>query len=55
MNYKGFDDLSRDIKKNLYKIPKNISWVVGIPRSGLLAVNLISLFINRPLTDLDFS
>ncbi|MBA3283837.1 MAG: phosphoribosyl transferase [Nitrosopumilus sp.] len=53
MNYKGFDDLSRDIKKNLYKIPSDISLVVGIPRSGLLPANLISLFLNRPLTDLD--
>lgn len=53
MNYKSFEDLSRDIKTNLYKIPKDVTLIVGIPRSGLLAANLISLYANLPLTDID--
>ena len=53
MNYKSFADLSADIKSNLHKIPKDISLVVGIPRSGLLAANLISVYLNLPLTDID--
>ena len=53
MNYKSFADLSADIKCNLYKIPKDVSLVVGIPRSGLLAANLISVYLNLPLTDID--
>lgn len=53
MNYKSFADLSKDIKLNLHKIPKEVTLVVGIPRSGLLAANLISLYTNLPLTDID--
>src|SRR5687767_9785298 len=53
MNYKSFADLSKDIKENLYKIPKDVSLIVGIPRSGLLAANLLSLYTNLPLTDID--
>ncbi len=53
MNYKSFADLSTDIKSNLHKIPKDVSLVVGIPRSGLLAANFISVYLNLPLTDID--
>lgn len=53
MNYKTFSDLSQDIKANLHKIPRDVSLVVGIPRSGLLVANLVSLYLNIPLTDLD--
>lgn len=53
MYYKSFEHLSTDIRTNLHILPNNISLVVGIPRSGLLAANLISLFLNCPLTDLD--
>lgn len=53
MNYKSFADLSADIKTNLHKIPKDVSLVVGIPRSGLLAANLIAMYLNLPLTDID--
>lgn len=53
MNYKSFADLSKDIKNNLHKIPKDVTLVVGIPRSGLLAANLISLYTKLPLTDID--
>lgn len=53
MNYKSFADLSADIKSNLHKIPRDVSLVVGIPRSGLLAANLLSLYLNLPLTDLE--
>lgn len=53
MNYKSFSDLSKDIKSNLHKIPKDVSLVVGIPRSGLLAANLMAIYLNLPLTDID--
>ena len=53
MNYKSFADLSQDVKQNLDKIPKDVTLVVGIPRSGLLAANLIALYTNLPLTDID--
>lgn len=53
MFFKSISDLNRDIVLNLYKIPKDIDLVVGIPRSGLLVANMIALYLNIPLTDLD--
>lgn len=53
MHFKSVADLSFDIKSNLHKIPRDVSLVVGIPRSGLLAANLIALYLNLPLTDID--
>jgi len=51
--YRSVSDLSKSILKNIYKIPKNIDLVVGIPRSGMLPANLISLYLNKPYTDIN--
>jgi uncharacterized HAD superfamily protein len=53
MFFKSLDDLNRDIINNLYKIPRDIDLIVGIPRSGLLVANLIALYLNLPLVDLN--
>lgn len=53
INFRSFNNLHQTIKENISKIPKDIDLVVGIPRSGLLVANLISLSINKPLVDLD--
>jgi orotate phosphoribosyltransferase len=53
MNFRTINDLNNCIRKNLYKIPRNIDIVVGIPRSGLMVANLISLYLNIPLADFD--
>ncbi|MEX0928908.1 MAG: hypothetical protein WD266_01445 [Balneolales bacterium] len=53
MEYRSFGDLSRTITANLHKIPDDVDLVAGIPRSGLLAGNLIASFLNLPVTDLD--
>ena len=53
MNFKTIADLNNLINKNLYKIPKDIDLVVGVPRSGLFVGNLIALYLNLPLTDFD--
>lgn len=53
MNYRSLADLNDAIITNLHRLPRNIDLVVGIPRSGLLAANLLSLVSNIPLTDLD--
>lgn len=47
LNYKKYNDLAHDIKKNLYKIPSNIDLVMGIPRSGMIPAYMIGLFINK--------
>ncbi len=54
MNYKSYQNLSDDIKSNLYKLGKyNIDLVVGIPRSGMIPSYMISLFLNVHCTDFD--
>lgn len=53
MNYRSLADLNDAIITNLHRLPADIDLVVGIPRSGLLAANLLSLVSNIPLTDLD--
>jgi uncharacterized HAD superfamily protein/adenine/guanine phosphoribosyltransferase-like PRPP-binding protein len=54
MNYKSFDELSADIKKNLPKIHDGeYDLVVGIPRSGMVPAYMISLYLNVSVTDFD--
>ena len=53
MNYRSLADLNDAIITNLHRLPRDIDLVVGVPRSGLLAANLLSLVSNIPLTDLD--
>lgn len=45
--------MGKTIVMNLYKIPRDVDLIVGIPRSGLLAGNLIALSLNIPIIDLD--
>lgn len=53
MRYVTLDDLNHTIRKNLYKIPHDIDFVIGVPRSGMLAATIISEFINVPLIDIN--
>jgi uncharacterized HAD superfamily protein len=53
MNYRSIEDLNRSIVSNLGKVPRGTDLVVGIPRSGLLAANLLALHLNVPLADVD--
>jgi len=46
-------ELNKDIIDNLYKIPRDVDIIVGIPRSGMLVGSLIALYLNKPLTDID--
>ena len=50
MNYRTINDLNALILNNLYKIPKNIDLIIGIPRSGLLVANLIALYLNKRIS-----
>lgn len=52
MNYRNISDLNSTILKNISKIPRDIDLIVGIPRSGMLPANLLSLYLNKPYTDL---
>jgi orotate phosphoribosyltransferase len=53
VNYRSFQHLNLSIVRNLHKLPKDVDLVVGVPRSGLLAANLLALHLNLPLADLD--
>lgn len=53
MRYRSFVDLSQTVQENLYRIPRDVDLVVGIPRSGLLPANMIALALNLPLADID--
>ena len=51
MKYISLSDLSNTIRNNLYKIPRNIDCIIGVPRSGMIAASLISSYLNVPLID----
>lgn len=52
MNYRSIADISNTIRNNLHKLPRDIDLIVGVPRSGMLAANIIALFRNLKQTDL---
>ena len=53
INYRSIKDLNDTIKGSLSRVPKDICLIVGIPRSGLLAANLLALHLNLPLADIE--
>ena len=53
INYRSINDLNNAIVSGLSRLPRDLDLVVGIPRSGLIAANLIALHLNLPLTDLE--
>lgn len=53
INFVTFNMLNRIIVNNLYKIPHDIDLIAGVPRSGLLAANILACHLNKPLTDVD--
>ncbi len=53
MNIRTYNDLTKCMVKNLYKIPRNIDLIVGIPRSGTMVANILALYLNLPFTDID--
>ncbi len=53
MNYRSISDLNSTILRNAHRLPRDLDLVVGVPRSGLLAANLLALMANVRLTDLD--
>lgn len=53
MKYITLNDLSKTIRTNLWKIPRDIDFIMGIPRSGTICASIISEFLNVPLIDID--
>jgi orotate phosphoribosyltransferase len=53
MNYRSFAQLADRVLSWSRSLPQDIDLVVGIPRSGFLPANLLSLYRNLPLTDVE--
>lgn len=53
LNFRSIPDLARTIADNLYKVPRDVDLVVGVPRSGLMAASILALELNLPLTHVD--
>jgi uncharacterized HAD superfamily protein/hypoxanthine phosphoribosyltransferase len=46
MNYRSIADMAQVIRYKLWQVPRGIDLVVGVPRSGMLAANLLALYLN---------
>lgn len=53
MKYITLSDLSKTVRDNIWKVPRDIDFIIGIPRSGMIAASLISSYLNVPLVDID--
>ncbi|CUH49047.1 phosphoribosyltransferase [Ruegeria atlantica] len=53
MYFRTNEDMNRAILHGLREVPEDVDLIVGIPRSGLLAAMLFSLYLNKPVTDLE--
>lgn len=53
MNYRSLRHAQQGVLRLAAALPRPVDLVVGVPRSGLLFGNLLSLYLNCPLTDPD--
>ena len=52
LNYKTYQDLLLDIKKNIQKIPSDLDLIVGIPRSGMIPAYMLGLMLSKQVCSL---
>jgi uncharacterized HAD superfamily protein/hypoxanthine phosphoribosyltransferase len=53
IQFRSIRDMNTALVRALPWIPRDLDLIVGIPRSGMLAANLLSMYLNLPFTDLD--
>ena len=53
MRYMTLNDMMQTVRRNIWKIPHDIDFVIGVPRSGMICGSVVSEFINVPLIDLN--
>lgn len=53
MFYRSLAELNRCILQNAHRVPEDVDLIVGLPRSGLLAANLLALNLGLSLADFD--
>lgn len=51
MKYITLNHLNQTIRENIWKIPHDIDFIIGVPRSGMIVASIISEFLNVPLID----
>lgn len=53
MNVRTVSQMNDHIARGLSKVPHDIELVVGVPRSGMLPATILSLHLDKALTDVD--
>lgn len=53
MNYRSVSELNADVRQLARELSGRVDLVVGVPRSGLLAANLLCLHLDVSMTDVD--
>ena len=53
MKYITINELSETIRQNIYKIPRDIDFIIAIPRSGMIPASIIASLLNVPLIDIN--
>ena len=53
MHIRTNEDMNRAVLFGMRHVPTDVDLIVGIPRSGLLAAMLFSLYLNKPVTDFE--
>ena len=53
MKFITISEMSQTIRDNIWKVPRDIDFVIGIPRSGIICASIISEYLNCPLIDID--
>ena len=52
MTYTSIADMANTIRTNLWKVPDDVTLIVGVPRSGMIAALLVGEFLHKPVMDL---
>lgn len=53
MKYITLKEMAYAVRRNIYKVPHDIDFVIGVPRSGMIPASMVAEFINVPLIDVD--
>lgn len=53
MKFVTLADLAATIRRNVHRIPHDVDFVIGVPRSGVIAAGIIAEFLNAPLIDVE--
>ena len=53
MKYISINDLTNTIRRNLWKVPHDVDFIIGVPRSGMIAASIIASYLNIPLIDVN--